>query len=181
MSGTCTEHIALVLGLAVTLIMNERAESIIQELGLTPHPEGGFFKETFRSELLVKSPVNGEMRNAVTDIYFLLLAGQVSRFHKVLHDEIWHFYEGDPIELIELDADSLDSAHVILGNDSHIPTHKHCVKGGNWQAARSMGDYSLVGCTVAPGFDFADFSFLKENELLSAKLLARNPELADLV
>jgi predicted cupin superfamily sugar epimerase len=168
------------LGLAVTLTMNKRAESIIQDLKLSPHPEGGFFRETFRSEHLVTSPANGEIRNAVTDIYFLLLAGQVSRFHKVLHDEIWHFYEGNPIELVELEAVSLDISTIVLGDDD-IVSRKHCVKGGNWQAARSMGEYSLVGCTVAPGFDFDDFEFLKDRETLCSGFLERNPELACLV
>lgn len=150
------------------------AQEIIEKLQLLPHPEGGYYKETYRSALELNSPQNDEVRNAMTDIYFLLCKGQVSRLHKVLHEELWNFYAGAPLELIELDAETLEEKIVVLGQGLNF---KHCIQANNWQAARSTGDYTLVGCTVAPGFDFADFSFLSDTEVLTEKLSAKSPEL----
>jgi len=161
--------------------MNKTAQKLIKTLELSPHPEGGYYKEIYRSQDKLKSPQNGEIRSAVTDIYFLLVSGQISRFHKVLHDEVWHFYEGDPLELVEIQSDSLDVSRIILGNKNGIPRYKHCIKGGNWQAAYSTGSYSLGGCTVAPGFDFADFEFLKENSAVHSAILVTNPWLLNLI
>ena len=161
--------------------MNKTAQKLIKTLELSPHPEGGYYKEIYRSQDKLKSPQNGEIRSAVTDIYFLLVSGQISRFHKVLHDEVWHFYEGDPLELVEIQSDSLDVSRIILGNKNGIPRYKHCIKGGNWQAAYSTGSYSLAGCTVAPGFDFADFEFLKENSAVHSAILVTNPWLLNLI
>lgn len=158
-----------------------RVETLIKEMGMLPHPEGGFFKETFRSDSLLQSPINGEPRNSLTDIYFLLAAGQISRFHKVLHDEVWHFYEGTPLTLIEMDPDSLEVSKVMLGNTADTLRYKHCIKGGRWQAALSTGDYSLAGCTVAPGFDFADFQFLKDDVSTCSRFIKEHPELTDLL
>jgi predicted cupin superfamily sugar epimerase len=161
--------------------MTRTAQEIIRALELSPHPEGGYYKETYRSADELKSPRNGEIRSAVTDIYFLLVSGQISRFHKVVHDEIWHFYEGDPLELVEIQADTLEVSKTVLGNGNGIFKYKHCIKGGNWQAARSTGSYSLMGCTVAPGFDFSDFEFLKENPAVHSAISARYPELLNLI
>jgi predicted cupin superfamily sugar epimerase len=158
-------------------MMHKRATELIKQLNLSPHPEGGYFKEVYRSEQIVVSPVNNEQRNAVTDIYFLLCTGQVSRFHKVLHDEIWNFYEGDPLKLIEVDAESMEVSEVILGDKDSVQ-YKHCIKADNWQAAETTGEYSLVGCTVAPGFDFADFSFLSDCESAQLEFLSRCNEYA---
>ena len=133
---------------------------IVEKYGLQEHPEGGYYREVYRSEATVGSPAVAEQRNAVTDIYFLLAAGQISRFHAVLHDEIWHFYGGAPLVLIELAGDKV--LEFKLGNRLG-DEFKHTVKGGTYQAAYSTGEYSLVGCTVAPGFDFRDFRFLKDD------------------
>jgi predicted cupin superfamily sugar epimerase len=135
----------------------------------------------YRSTTTLPSSVSGAPRNAVTDIYFLLLSGQVSRFHRVLHDEIWHFYEGDPLELVEIEAEFSEVAKIVLHGQTSPPQYKHCIRGGNWQAAFPRGDYSLVGCTVAPGFDFADFEFMAENAAAQSALLARFPELKTLL
>ena len=161
--------------------MNKRALKLIDVLKLTPHPEGGYYREIYRSESKLISPVNGEMRNSLTDIYFLLVSGQISRLHRVVHDEIWHFYEGNPLELIEVQSDGMEMSKIIIGDDNGIVKYKHCIKGGNWQAAYSTGEYSLVGCTVAPGFDFADFEFLKENADAHSTFLKKNPELLKLI
>ncbi|EDM25705.1 hypothetical protein LNTAR_13187 [Lentisphaera araneosa HTCC2155] len=138
--------------------MNIRAKELIETLELIEHPEGGYYKETYRSsENVFSHPAESE-RSAVTEIYFLLCKGQVSRFHKVLHDEFWHFFEGAPLRLIAGDLQSFEEFE--LGGAS--TNYQHCIQGGRWQAAESTGNYTLVGCTVAPGFDFADFAFLSE-------------------
>ena len=161
--------------------MNKRALELIDVLKLSPHPEGGYYREVYRSESKLISPVNGEMRNSLTDIYFLLVSGQISRLHRVVHDEIWHFYEGDPLELIEVQSDDLKTSKILLGGDDDIVRYKHCIKGGNWQAAYSTGGYSLVGCTVGPGFDFTDFEFLKDNADACSIVLDKNPKLLNLI
>lgn len=161
--------------------MNKRAEELIDILELSPHPEGGYYKEVYRSRSELSSPRSNKVRNAVTDIYFLLVSGQISRFHKVIHDEIWNFYEGDPLELIEIEPDTLEITRTVLGNKGHPPKYKHCVEGDNWQAAYSRGEYSLAGCTVAPGFEFADFELLKDDKDLHDRIVKNNPELSELM
>jgi uncharacterized protein len=133
-------------------------EHLIKKYNLAPHPEGGYFKEIYRSGQLVQTELAPGRRNAVTHIYFLLGKGQISRFHRVLHDEIWNFYQGAPLQLIQFDARGIKTETLGPGGN----TYAAIVPGNTWQAAVSTGQYSLVGCTVAPGFDFADFSFLKD-------------------
>ena len=81
------------------------------------------------------------------------------------------------IELIEIEPHTLEITKTVLGNKGHAPKYKHCVEGNNWQAACSTGEYSLVGCTVAPGFDFSDFDLLKDDEDLHGRIIKNNPEL----
>ena len=137
--------------------MGTHIQQIIDRYQLQPHPEGGYFREVYRSEQILNSPVHNENRNAVTHIYFLLVKGQVSRFHKVIHDEIWNFYEGASLKLIEFNGSEIQE--IIIGENDYFKV----IKGGVFQAAESTGDYSLVGCSVAPGFDFKDFSFINSN------------------
>ena len=131
---------------------------LVKKYNLAPHPEGGFYRQIFRSDHEINSFVHAEPRPAMTHIYFLLLKGQVSRFHRVLHDEVWNHYEGAPLQLYQLDRQQLWERRI--GGESN--EYSEVVKAGNFQAAQSMGEYSLVGCTVAPGFNFADFSFIEE-------------------
>jgi len=131
---------------------------LVKKLDLMPHPEGGYYRQVYRSEDTVHSPHHGLARPALTHIYFLLVKGQVSRFHRVLHDEVWNHYEGAPLRLYQLHQQQL-SEHHIGGQDDNYAT---VVPAGYFQGAESMGEYTLVGCTVAPGFDFADFSFIEE-------------------
>ena len=131
---------------------------LIKKYDLAPHPEGGYFKEVYRSVQRVHSDLAPEPRHAVTHIYFLLVEGQFSRFHRVVHDEIWNFYEGDPLQLVQFDATGIKTDTLGPGCDGYVTI----VPGNTWQAAAPLGQYSLVGCTVAPGFDFKDFSFLNE-------------------
>ncbi|MFZ7127378.1 MAG: cupin domain-containing protein [Desulfobacterales bacterium] len=132
-------------------------QHLIERYNLAPHPEGGYYRRIYQSAQSVKSSAAGAERRAVTHIYYLLGRGQISRFHRVLHDEIWNFYEGSPLRLVIFDGTT--AREEILGPSSGYAA---VVAGGLFQAAESTGDYSLVGCTVAPGFEFEDFSFLTE-------------------
>jgi hypothetical protein len=138
--------------------MHARAADLVETLGLAPHPEGGWYREVYRSADAVER--DGARREALTSIYYLLAAGQLSRWHVVELDEVWHWHEGDPLELVIWDPGRKRVEVVPLGpvaEDGARPLH--VVPRGVWQAARPTGAYSLVGCTVAPGFDFADFRF----------------------
>ncbi|MBI3198530.1 MAG: cupin domain-containing protein [Rhodospirillales bacterium] len=125
------------------------ADEIIARLGLRPHPEGGHFRETFRA------PDAG--RAVSTAIFFLLKAGERSHWHRVDADEVWHHYAGAPLAL-SMSNDGHAVRHLRLGCDFGLgETPQIVVPRGVWQAARSLGSWTLVGCTVAPGFDFAGF------------------------
>ncbi|WP_022667196.1 cupin domain-containing protein [Desulfospira joergensenii] len=130
--------------------------ALIEKYELSPHPEGGYYREVYRSGQTVESGPAGSDRSAVTHIYFLLEGKEISRFHRVIHDEIWNFYQGDPIKIILCDKKGIREE--IIGPGAHVCV----VPAGTWQAAEPMGEYGLVGCTVAPGFDFKDFSFLAD-------------------
>lgn len=153
------EEIARLKGRKSIELMIEKVKDLIFKYKLQRHPEGGYFAETYRSEKIVESPVNGQQRSAVTDIYFLLSKGEISRFHKVRHDEIWHFYEGAPMQIIKYDGANISED--LIGPDCP-GGYKSVVPGGVYQAAVPKGEYCLAGCTVAPGFDFTDFYFLAD-------------------
>ncbi|MEO8901124.1 MAG: cupin domain-containing protein [Polyangiaceae bacterium] len=142
------------------------AEDVIAALGLTPHPEGGFFRETFRAPSPLEAPFGKVQRAASTAIYYLLRAGDFSAFHVVLSDEVWHHYLGASLELHTIDALG-QHERVELGTDllnGELP--QWVVPAGTLQAARIIGSgFGLFGCTVAPGFDFADFSLPPRAEL----------------
>jgi uncharacterized protein len=129
-----------------------KADDVIRLLALKPHPEGGYFRETFRDP----HTENGRARS--TAIYYLLKAGEVSRWHRVDAVEVWHWYAGAPLELKVHDGSSLQSS--VLGSalaEGQMP--QAIVPVRCWQSAKSLGAYSLVGCTVAPGFEFSGFEF----------------------
>ena len=129
------------------------ADEIIARLGLQPHPEGGHFREMYRAP---DSPPDSS-RGASTAIYFLLKAGERSHWHKVDADEIWHHYAGAPLEL-SLSDDGKRVRHVRVGTDLEIGELPQAVVPRDvWQAARSLGNWTLVGCTVAPAFRFEGF------------------------
>jgi predicted cupin superfamily sugar epimerase len=133
------------------------AGDVIRLLDLKPHPEGGHFREMFRDARLVD-----QSRAASTAIYFLLARGERSHWHRIDAVEIWHFYAGAPLELDI--AQERRRERITLGADiaagqrpqGIVPAHA-------WQAARSLGDWTLVGCTVAPGFEFAAFELSAKN------------------
>lgn len=132
------------------------AERLIRELALTPHPEGGQYVETFRDA----GGAGGRAHS--TAIYFLLQAGEVSRWHRVDAAEVWHFYKGAPLEL-KMSRDGRKTERILLGADILRGERPQAVvPAGVWQSARSLGDYTLAGCTVAPGFVFSAFELAEE-------------------
>lgn len=161
--------------------MTDRAAMLIANLGLTPHPEGGYYGELYRSESNVHPTDRRGPRPALTTIYFLLPAGAVSRWHRVQSDEVWHFYEGSPLDLWMAspggDAISRKSLGPLNGEQRPVWT----VPAGWWQAARSTGSYTLAGCTVGPGFDYADFELAIDQPSVAGTLRNRHPALAELL
>ncbi|HEX6615866.1 MAG TPA: cupin domain-containing protein [Gemmatimonadales bacterium] len=139
---------------------------MVRRLDLQPHPEGGYFRETFRSPLRLTLP-DGRVRAASTAIHFLLPAGTYSTWHRVRSDEVWHHYDGAPLRLYRLGLDS-----VLLDRG----TPQAVVPAGVWQAAEPEGGAALCGCTVAPGFEFEDFALG-----IAAALVAEFPAEAELI
>jgi hypothetical protein len=142
--------------------MSDDAAALIARLGLAAHPEGGYYRETYRSPANVETPRG--TRSAFTSILFLLTRDSFSAFHRIASDEAWHFYRGDPIAIEILERD---------GSHRRV----ELAAGGPWQtvvpagaafASHGLGDYALVGCDVAPGFDFADFELCDRDALASA-------------
>lgn len=105
----------------------------------------------------------------------------MSRWHRVRSEEIWHFYEGSPLELLQLTPDGADLERIVLGLPSDRERPVHCVPANYWQAARSRGAFTLVGCTVAPPFQFADFALLKDSPALAAAITRDHPAVAQFV
>lgn len=130
--------------------MDLTAEQIIEILGLRPHPEGGHYRETWRHDA-------GGTRGAGTAIYFLLREGEVSAWHRIDSAEIWHFYSGAPLELkTHVEGEAVET--VILGpNLADRQAPQFVAPPGAWQSARSLGAWTLVGCTVSPAFEFEHF------------------------
>lgn len=127
------------------------SEEIVRLLDLIPHPEGGYYRETFRAV----GP--GGARGASTAIYYLLREGDVSAWHRTDADEVWHHYAGGALEL-SLSADGRERSAVRLGSDLAAGERPQAVvPAGVWQSARPLGGWVLTGCTVAPAFDFAGF------------------------
>jgi predicted cupin superfamily sugar epimerase len=143
--------------------MHPRALELIATLELRPHPEGGFFKEVFRSPSVVAPSDARKQRSALTTIYYLLTEGTHSRWHRVTSDEVWHLYEGGPLELLELSSAcaTLQRHHLAPVGSGGAPVHT--IRAGHWQAARPVAEYVLVGCTVGPGFEFEDFTLLADD------------------
>ncbi len=139
-------------------------DTIVQTLELKPHPEGGYYKETYRSEGVISKDclpqVFQDQRHYCTGIYYLLKSDDFSAFHKINQDEMWHFYMGDALELTMISEDGVLST-VMIGNDllnGQVP--QFVVPKNYWFAAKisKPNSFSFLGCTVAPGFDFRDFT-----------------------
>ncbi len=158
------------------------AEYWINRLQLTTHIEGGAFREIYRSPVsaplsALPSSFTGD-RSFCTSIYFLLQQHQFSAFHKIKSDEIWHFYYGDPLIVYEIDQQGRLIEHRLGCDPDNNESFQCVIIAGNWFAARLApgGDYSLVGCTVSPGFDFVDFELANR-----AVLAAAYPQHEDLI
>ena len=127
-------------------------EEIIKKLKMISHPEGGYFAESFRDK-----------ENKVSLIYYLLKNNQRSHWHRLKKNEILHFYQGDPM-LVYVSEDGLTSNTLSLGNDINNNENIHLViKAGSWFSMKSKGKYSLIGCTVSPGFNYSDFELAPKN------------------
>lgn len=152
-----------------------RVRQLIEALDLAPHPEGGHYREVHRSPATVLPGDGRGARAALTTIYFLLAAGERSRWHRVNADEAWHHYEGAPLELLTMDPDCTSMEQRWLGPLEADAAPVHVVRANDWQAARTTGDYTLVGCSVGPGFDFSDFALLRDVPALAGDLDRRLP------
>jgi len=140
-------------------------QQLIDALGLLPHPEGGFYKETYRSELTLE----GQERNLLTSIYFLLSTENVSRFHRIKSDELWYFHTGSPLIVHTLSEHGHVQHHLGLdqskGQQPFLWIPKDTIFGST---VLEKDSYSLVSCAVAPGFDFRDFELFEPDALLLA-------------
>jgi predicted cupin superfamily sugar epimerase len=142
------------------------AKDYIQHLQLIPHPEGGYYKETYRSPLQVSVEGFDDDRSISTSIYFLLEKGQESALHRIKSDEIWFYQDGDSIEIIELDENNTEIITCLGKNITQGEVLQHVVKAGRWFGSRLKPESSfcLVACQVSPGFDFRDFELLNSTD-----------------
>lgn len=161
----------------------DRAQTLIQTLGLAQHPEGGWYRELFRSPGQLQPADGRGPRSLMTSIDFLLQPGERSAWHRVTSDEAWHLLEGGPLRLwlIPPTLDSFASVTLAPVNaEGHRP--RHVVPAGWWQAAEPVGTgAAYVGATVAPGFDFADFSFGRDDAALVSALSVLQADLGRLL
>jgi hypothetical protein len=146
-------------------------DEIIEKFDMKPHPEGGYFSELYRSRGVLESEDYDGPRNYLTCIYFLLTGDNFSAFHKIKQDEVWNFYLGDPIEVHEIDKNGVHKC-THLGSNLHREVPQYIVPGGNWFGSRVSKEsrkhgWALVGCSVAPGFDFKDFELAGVANLIS--------------
>ncbi len=152
--------------------MNNEIQKLITKLELVPHPEGGYFKEIYRSDDYIKKdflPARySQKRVFSTSIYYLLSENQVSHFHRLRSDETWHFYSGSPLIIHCINKNSAYEQIKIGSLFSENIFPQYTIKHGTWFAAEvsEKNSYSLIGCTVAPGFEYDDFELAKRNNLV---------------
>jgi len=146
----------------------------MKPVNLNEHPEGGRFIEVFRSDKTI-STSQGNMRSALTHIYFSLKPDERSRFHKVSSDEVWNLYQGRGLRLYTWNGSSTPPECITLSSDSNI--FCHVIPAGIWQAAEPISDTVLVGCSVAPGFEFSDFTLFDPDSDEGNLLASIAPEL----
>ena len=151
---------------------------MMKPIDLIEHPEGGRFREVFRSAGTVSTPA-GKTRAALTHIYFSLNPGEVSRFHRVASDEIWNLYQGAGLCLYSWDGTDTRPECITLSASSNC--FCHVVPAGTWQAAEPIADTVLVGCSVAPGFEFSDFTLIDPDSEEAERILSLAPEMAKFV
>ena len=140
--------------------MDKKSSEIIKKFKLTPHPEGGWFREISRSESYIIRK-DGEKRNNITGIYYMLRKNEISTWHRVNYaDEIWIYLKGAPLNLWCLDDGNKKLRKLRLDSNNPI----EMIPSGYWQAAKSIGLFTLASCCVGPGFDFSDFQILRNLE-----------------
>ena len=158
-----------------------RARALIDALRLVPHPEGGWYREIFRSSREVQPQDARSLRSALTTIDFLLLPGEFSAWHRVQSDEVWHLLEGGPLRLALL-SPSLDAIHEVeLAAAGPDTAPRAVVPAGWWQAAEATRDFAYVGATVGPGFEFRDFTFARDDAVASDTIRRLRPDLVRLI
>lgn len=138
------------------------AEELISILHLEPHPEGGAFKETYRSSVQARTQ---NERSVGTAIYFLIRHGRATAWHKVTSDEIYHFYCGAPAELSVISPEGVMSKQTLGTDVQNRERPQILIPANYWQSVSSLGEYTLMGCTVSPGFDFSDFEMIEIEQL----------------
>ena len=149
-------------------------EKIIKKLNLSEHPEGGYYRQTYKSDLIVQPQKGSYARSSATHIYYFLSRGMFSIFHKVKHDEIWNLYDGEGVRLyIFDDRDNTVDEQTLSSRDF---TFHAVVHGDLWQAAEPIGDYVLVGCTVAPGWESEDEEYLSDHPESIEKMIRLRPD-----
>lgn len=177
-----------------------RAQRLIEQLQLQPHPEGGWYKEVFRSGREVVPQDGRGARGALTSIYFLLMEGQHSRWHKVASDEVWAHLEGRPLDLWTWNADNSEAYCTRLGPVSAITAAtngdpepggtmavrpQHVIAAGLWQAAQPQSGqadgFTLAACIVGPGFDFSDFQMMTAGDRYARLITSQHPHLASFI
>jgi predicted cupin superfamily sugar epimerase len=158
-----------------------RANQLIRDLRLQPHPEGGYFREIHRSTLSVHPDDGRPARSALTVIYFLLDASGHSRWHRVASDETWQYVEGATLELLRIDPALREMERMRVGALGDGAEPVKVIPAHHWQAARSTGAYTLVSCAVGPGFDFADFAMLSDHPPEAEQVRREFPDAAGLI
>jgi predicted cupin superfamily sugar epimerase len=154
-------------------------EKIIKKLNLSKHDEGGYFCQTYKSDLIVQPDRESYTRSSATHIYYYLSRGMHSRFHKVKHDEIWNLYDGEAVKLhVYDDKNNKVDEQILSKRDFKFHTVVH---DNLWQAAEPIGDYVLVGCTVAPGWELEDEAYLSDHPEIIEKLIELRPDLKRLI
>jgi predicted cupin superfamily sugar epimerase len=154
-----------------------RAAALIELLQLSPHPEGGHYREVFRSGVGVQPDDGRARRSALTSIDFLLQAGEFSAWHRVSSDEAWHLLEGSPLRLWCMPPGLGHIVSIDLATASTTSAPRHIVSAGWWQAAEPLGDFAYAGATVGPGFEFADFAFARDDSKVMHAIAQLRPEL----
>jgi hypothetical protein len=145
---------------------------LVEMLGLSPHPEGGFFRETYRAAESFTPSGIGAPRAVSTAILYLLREGEKSRLHRIKSDELWHYHLGGGLRLTELRPGGKIQETIIGPGLAAGQKLQHAVPAGAWFGAEPLAGFALVGCTVAPGFDFADFELGKRGALIDEYPLA---------
>lgn len=154
-------------------------EEVIKKLNLSKHDEGGYFYQTYKSDLIAQPQKESYTRSSATHIYYFLSKGMHSKFHKVKHDEIWNLYDGEGVKLYIYDEKGNTVGEKILSKQDfyfHAVVHRDL-----WQAAEPIGDFVLVGCTVSPGWELEDEAYLSDHPEVIDKFNNLRPDLKRLI